>query len=98
MKITEEMVIELNNELKDMGCPFRYEYDENGYMYYDIIEKRNAGYYFVNGKMMEIQWVKVTATSPTKYYDMEGNEIALNVGKTYIGIVPSDTWEDIVIE
>jgi len=31
MKITEEMVIELNNELKDMGCPFRYEYDENGY-------------------------------------------------------------------
>lgn len=31
MKITEEMVIELNNELKDMGCPFRYNYDENGY-------------------------------------------------------------------
>lgn len=75
-----------------------YEYDENGYMYYDIIEKRNDGYYIVNGKMIPIQWVKVTATSPTKYYDMEGNEIALNVGKTYIALVPSDAWEEVVIE
>jgi len=75
-----------------------YEYDENGYMYYEIIGVRNDGYYIVNGKMIPIQWVKHTATSPTKYYDMDGNEIALNVGKTYIGIVPSDTWEDIVFE
>ena len=75
-----------------------YEYDSQGYMYYEIIEVRNEGYYFVNGKMIPIQWVKPSATSPTKYYDMEGNEIALNVGKTYIGIVPSDTWKEIVIE
>ena len=75
-----------------------YEYDNNGYMYYDIIEKRNDGYYIVNGKAIPIEWVKVSATSPTKYYDMEGNEIALNVGMTYIGIVPSDAWEELVIE
>ncbi len=75
-----------------------YEYDNNGYMYYEIIEVRNDGYYIVNGKMIPIQWVKTSATAPTKYFDMEGNEIALNVGKTYIGIVPSDTWEEIVFE
>lgn len=27
MKITKEMVMELNNELVNKGCPFRYEYD-----------------------------------------------------------------------
>lgn len=75
-----------------------YEYDAQGYMYYDIIEKRNDGYYIVNGKMIPIQWVKVSATAPTKYYDMDGNEIALNVGKTYIAFVPSDAWEDMIIE
>lgn len=75
-----------------------HEGDNNGYMYYDIIEKRNDGYYIVNGKVIPIEWVKVTATSPTKYYDMEGNEIALNVGKTYIALVPSDAWEELVIE
>ena len=28
MKITEEMVFKLNNELIVMGCPFRYSYTE----------------------------------------------------------------------
>ena len=31
MKITKEMVIELNNELSIKGCPFRYKYDEASY-------------------------------------------------------------------
>ena len=32
MKITREMVMELNNELANKGCSFRYEYDEAGYL------------------------------------------------------------------
>lgn len=31
MKITNEMVMELNNELAIKGCPFRYVYDEAEY-------------------------------------------------------------------
>lgn len=31
MKITEEMVMELNSELIFKGCPFRYKYDPTGY-------------------------------------------------------------------
>ena len=31
MKITEEMVVELNRELADKGCSFRYEYDAKGF-------------------------------------------------------------------
>lgn len=30
MKITREMVIELNDELRVKGCPFKYEYDSYG--------------------------------------------------------------------
>ena len=37
-------------------------------------------------------------TSPTHYYDMEGNEIELNTGKTYVALVPVDDWLDLVIE
>lgn len=28
MKITREMVVELNSELAVMGCPFRYKFDD----------------------------------------------------------------------
>lgn len=31
MKITVEMVKELNNELIAKGCPFRYKYNEEGF-------------------------------------------------------------------
>lgn len=72
--------------------------DTHGYMYYDIIEKKGEGYYIVNGKIEPITWKKITATSPTKFYDADDNEIILNVGKTYIGIVPSDTWDELVLE
>ena len=29
MKITREMVVELNNELAVKGCPFRYKFNDN---------------------------------------------------------------------
>lgn len=72
--------------------------DENGYMYYDIIEKSGEGYYIVNGKAEPIRWRKLSATAPTEFFDEDGNEIILNVGKTYIGIVPSDAWSELVIK
>lgn len=37
-------------------------------------------------------------TSPTRYYDADGNEIKLNTGKTYIALVPVDDWKSLVIE
>jgi len=72
--------------------------DENGYMYYDIIEKSGEGYYIINGKAEPITWRKVSATAPTEFFNEDGNEIVLNVGKTYIAIVPSDAWSDVVIK
>lgn len=73
------------------------QYDEHGYMIFDCVSK-GYGYYVTNGKAIYVSWEKTSMTSPTRYYDMDGNEITLNTGKTYVGFVPVDDWEDLVIE
>ena len=71
-----------------------------GYMVYNVIDNSgNEGYYITNGKAIEVTWYKGSDTSPTVYYNSRtGEEIELNTGKTYIAIVPSDTWDKIVIQ
>lgn len=73
-------------------------YDENGYMYYEIENNKGTGYYITNGKAEQITWSKGGLTDNTKYYDESGKEIQINIGKTYIALVPDDVWEDLVIE
>lgn len=65
--------------------------DPNGYLTYNVIGS-GSGYYITNGKAIPITWSKGSETGITHYYSAEGNEISVNRGKTYIGIVPSDTW------
>ena len=73
-------------------------YDENGYMIFHVYGDKQPGYYITNGEAIEITWTKVSATDTTRYYDMDGNEITINTGKTYVGIVPSEDWSDLVIK
>ncbi len=73
------------------------QYDEHGYMIFDCVS-RGYGYYVTNGKALYVSWEKKSMTSPTRYYDAQGNEITLNTGKTYVGFVPVDDWVDLVIE
>lgn len=72
--------------------------DVNGYMYYPLDNSSGKGYYAVNGKVIPITWQKGDLTSPTKYFDENGNELVLNVGKTYIALVPCEFWKDVVIK
>jgi len=76
----------------------KVNYDQNGYMYYQLENETGKGYYIVNGEVTEITWKKGDLTSPTQYFDANGNELVLNVGKTYIAIVPSDAWKEVVIK
>lgn len=76
----------------------KINYDQNGYMFYQLENASGKGYYIVNGEVTEITWTKGALTSPTQYFDANGNELVLNVGKTYIAIVPADAWNDVVIE
>lgn len=78
------------------SCGFT-QYDEHGYMIFECISK-GGGYYVTNGKAIPVTWEKTSMTSPTRYYDAEGNEITINTGKTYVAFVPVDDWKSLVIE
>lgn len=55
-----------------------------------------GGYYFTQGKVIPIRWEKTSDRGATKYYDLDGNEIELNTGKTYIAISQEEReviWE-----
>lgn len=74
------------------------ELDKNGYLIYNTVDKGRKGYYITNGKAVEITWSKKKEDALTVYKIKEtGEEITLNTGKTYIALVPSDGWKDMVI-
>ena len=80
------------------NCTF-HQYDDNGYMIFNCITGTpTPAYYLTNGKAIPCTWIKTSATDPTRYYDMEGNEITINTGKTYVAFVPDDNWDELVIE
>ena len=46
------------------------------------------GYYITNGKAIQITCVKTSRNSQTLYMDLEGNEINVNDGNTFVQICP----------
>lgn len=46
------------------------------------------GYYITNGKAIEIKCIKEARNLQTKYQDLEGNEINVNDGNTWVNICP----------
>lgn len=54
------------------------------------------GYYITNGKAIKIKCIKEARNTQTKYEDLEGNEIKVNDGNTWIHICPTDADVEIV--
>ena len=79
------------------NCTF-HQYDENGYLIYNCIDNGREGYYITNGKAIPITWIKVSENGQTKYLDENGEEIKLNTGKTYVTLVPDDSWDQMSIK
>ena len=51
-----------------------------------------------NGKAVKVTWIKASDTDPTIYLDNQtGEQIKMNTGKTYVTLVPSDSWDDLEI-
>ena len=67
-------------------------YDENGYL---NMYTQDGGkcMYFTNGKMIEGTWTRSGKWGHETYYDLEGNEIVLNTGKTWVSVV-QDSYMD----
>lgn len=79
-------------------CSFT-QLDDGGYLIYNVLQSTpEEGYLIQDGKMVEIQWVKTGEEYPTVYtYKQSGVQVLLNTGKTYIGIVPADSWSKITL-
>ena len=54
------------------------------------------GYYITNGKAIKIKCIKEARNAQTKYEDLQGNEIQVNDGNTWINICPKNA--DVQIE
>ena len=48
------------------------------------------GYYITNGKAIKIKCIKNEREEQTQYQDLEGNEIKVNDGNTFVNICPTD--------
>ncbi len=76
------------------NCSFA-QLDENGYLVYNVIGDGD-GYFLSGGKAIKIKWAKTSEQGKTLFIsDETGETIKLNTGKTYIGIIPSDTWSEV---
>ncbi len=63
--------------------------DRNGYQHLHLNED-GKGYYITNGKRMKIYWEKSEKKGEMTYYDMDGNVLTMNPGKTYIAAYPKN--------
>jgi membrane-bound inhibitor of C-type lysozyme len=81
-----------------LQCSDFLQYDQNGYLIYDCIALTKPGYYITNGEAKLVYWSKGSETDVTRFYDENNEEIMINTGKTYISLVPSDTWDSITFE
>ncbi len=53
-------------------------------------------FFFTNGKVVEGYWERKDGDDkPAKYYDMDGNELVFNQGKTFVCII-WDKWEEYI--
>lgn len=56
------------------------------------------GFYISNGTYETITWKKGnTPSNPLKFYDKNGNELVLNAGKSWIGLLPENYRANTVI-
>ena len=76
MKITEEMVMELNNELANKGCVFRYElahlqHDVNPTMKAVLVSMNNVDSFIINITDDFFMWLRL-------WFKVKGIELAWN--------------------
>ncbi len=81
-----------------LQCAGFQQLDQNGYLIYDCIASVQPAWYLTGGKGVLLYWSKTSETGVTRFYDMDGNEVQINTGKTYIGLIPSDSWSSVSIE
>ncbi len=87
-------------------CSWTNYEDTDSYLNIDVLSG-GSGKYITRGKAIDVTWGKDAANpadpfddgnfQPTRYYDLDGNEITLNQGKTWVCIVLDTSADSVVI-
>ncbi len=56
------------------------------------------GYYFYGGRYIPVTWTKGQPEAPLQIFDLEGNPVVINVGKTYVAVIDDSLVETLKIE
>lgn len=56
------------------------------------------GYYASNGQIIPIKWKKTSDGAVTHFYNIDGTDLKLNPGKTWITVFPDNQKSDIIVE
>ena len=56
-----------------------------------------TGYYLNGGEYTQIRWKRESETAPFHYYNVDGSELAVQCGKSYVSIVDQSSSASIVI-
>lgn len=68
-----------------------FEGDTAGRKEIDIYADRYKGYYVTKGQIIEIMWTKSSASEQLLFETMDGEELMVNTGKTYIAVCLPDS-------
>ena len=68
-----------------------WEKRDDKYLAFQMHDVTRFGYYVTEGKYIPVRWEKTSDYGPTKFYDLKGNEIEINTGKTYIAVIQEGT-------
>ncbi len=67
---------------------------DKGYLNIPIAGANGTGKFFTRGKMIDIKWANTGDGQVTHYYTMDGEEIQLNTGKTFISLIQNEKVDD----
>ena len=71
-------------------------YDVSQYVHFDTTSG-GKGKYISKGKAVDIIWVRENFYSPSKYYLIDGTELVMNPGRTFVCIIKNKNIESCVI-
>lgn len=67
--------------------------DNSGRREIDITGTNKSGYYISGGTVSPITWSKADAADPIKLYSLDGKELSINTGKTYIAVCSENSFK-----
>lgn len=77
----------------------QWDIDSHGYQTMDISETAGDGMYITNGKKIDITWEKSESAHQCIFYDKKTKkQLVMNPGKTYVGVVPYNSYSYVTIE